>query len=69
VDPGDEEWRSAGPAAVHGRGDLTSHCSRDHRDADAGYRMVRLPDGRLARVPPDGEQFGPAVRDPGSRGP
>ena len=48
---------------------LTSHCSRDHGLADAGYRTVRLPDGRLARVRPVDEHFGPAVHDPGNRGP
>jgi hypothetical protein len=48
---------------------LTSYCSRDHGLADAGYRTVRLPDGRLARVRPVDEHFGPAVHDPGSRGP
>src|SRR5436305_12372635 len=31
---------------------LTSRCSRDHGLADAGYRTVRLPDGRLSRIPP-----------------
>ncbi|MBO0685875.1 MAG: DUF222 domain-containing protein, partial [Candidatus Dormibacteraeota bacterium] len=48
---------------------LTSHCSRDHAQADAGYRTVRLPDGRLARVRPDDEHFGPAANDPGNRSP
>src|SRR5919197_1376094 len=43
---------------------LTSHCSRDHGLADAGYRTVRLPDGRLSRMPADDETFGPAVHDP-----
>jgi len=48
---------------------LTSRCSRDHGLADAGYRTVRLNDGRLSRVRADDQQFGPAVHDPGSRGP
>ena len=48
---------------------LSSHCTRDHGLADAGYRTVRLPDGRLSRVRADDQQFGPSVHDPGSRGP
>ena len=52
---------------------LTSQCSIDHAKADAGYRTVQLPDGRLARVRTDDQQFGPAAReeppDSGGRGP
>jgi hypothetical protein len=62
----EQPWSEGGATDLP---NLTSQCLRDHRDADAGYRTVRLPDGRLARVLPDDEQFGPAVHDQGGRGP
>ena len=62
----EQAWSEGGTTDLS---NLTSHCSRDHAQADAGYRTVRLPDGRLTRVRRDNEQSGPAIHDQGGRGP
>ena len=41
-------------------------CSVHHRKAHRGYRLERMPDGRLEVVPPSpgGPGFGPAIHSP-----
>jgi hypothetical protein len=56
-------WAEGGGTNVD---EMNLLCGLHHRKYHAGYRLRRLPDGRVEEVPPErgGPVFGPAIHAP-----